>query len=744
MDLKKFLPGHDEKDSREYYWALAIEPGWIQAGIWRIQDQKAQIIFSGPPCPWEIEEDLVSAADTALSSAIQNYPEDLTEPTKTVFGVVSSWVAEGQIKEENLEKIKKICAELSLKPLGFVVMAEAIAHFVKSEEGSALNAVVIGIYKNAIELSVFKLGNLLGSTSVARSISVADDVVEGLTRFSGGDLLPSRFILYDGKEAELEDARQELTTANWDELGRVKFLHPPKIEILEIAKKIRAVSLAGASELAEVNTIAEAPETKAETVEPTAEKVEDIPATPKEFGFVVNEDIAKDDQKTVDVEPNEVLSEEDALPQGEEVNNVVPLDSGSRSFLKPKSFGIKEKLMSGTSFLGNLKPKLAKPRIPAFGVGNKTFLFGIVFFVLILIAGFVFWWFYPKATVTIYVSPQRLEERVEILVDPSATEINLGDKVIPGERLESSIKGEKTKSTTGTKTVGDRAKGEVTLYRVGPQLTLPAGTVLQGPDSLRFTLDSETQVASGSAGSAGTVKANITAGDIGAQYNLASGATFKVGNYSTSDIEGKNESSFSGGSSREISAVSDSDQSALLSDLINELENKAKEELKTGLPGNKLFIDDAFAATSSSEVFSAKVGDEASTLKLDLTLDVTAISVDNAELVKLAEEVLKGKIPEGFVLRGEQINVDFDYKDEDDGKYAFEGRVGANLLPAIDPNEVGKKISGKYPALAEEFLTKEISGFTRAEIKLRPAFPGRLGVLPRIVKNIEVEISAER
>jgi hypothetical protein len=33
MDFKKFLPGQDEKESKEYYWAIVIEPGWVQAGV---------------------------------------------------------------------------------------------------------------------------------------------------------------------------------------------------------------------------------------------------------------------------------------------------------------------------------------------------------------------------------------------------------------------------------------------------------------------------------------------------------------------------------------------------------------------------------------------------------------------------------------------------------------------------------------------------------------------------------------
>lgn len=82
MDLKKFLPGKKIKDKGEYLWAIVIEPSLVQAGIWRIQDNKAQVVFKGVPSAWELDEELVVAVDTALSSAIQDFSEDGKDPSK--------------------------------------------------------------------------------------------------------------------------------------------------------------------------------------------------------------------------------------------------------------------------------------------------------------------------------------------------------------------------------------------------------------------------------------------------------------------------------------------------------------------------------------------------------------------------------------------------------------------------------------------------------------------------------------
>ena len=126
MDLKKFLPGKDQSE-KEYFWSLVIEPGWVQSGIWRIEEDKAQVVLSSPAFTWETDEDLVQAADNALSSSVQGLPQDIAEPSKTVFGVASSWVEEGQISGEYLEKIKHLCTELSLNAIDPFVPAPGSA-----------------------------------------------------------------------------------------------------------------------------------------------------------------------------------------------------------------------------------------------------------------------------------------------------------------------------------------------------------------------------------------------------------------------------------------------------------------------------------------------------------------------------------------------------------------------------------------------------------------------------------------
>ena len=748
MDLKSVLSG---KETLEFYWALVIEPGWVQAGVWNTNAGKANLISVGPSAAWEEDAELTTACDTALSAAVQTLPEDAGEPTKTVFGVSSAWVSDGRIKPEYLEKIKSICSALSLTPVGFVILGEAISYYFKSEEGSPLNAVLIGVGDQAIELSLYRLGNLSGTKSISRSVSIADDVAEGLSRFTTTEPFPSRILIYNGKENQLEEVKDALTKASWDDYEKVKFLHTPKIEIVTPENKILATALAGAAEIANATSIEKLQEEKDEEItldeELDKEEVANVQSqNAEDLGFVVNRDIKEEGEikKPLDSPPMEKASESKSeipfqgqfehkakfgfLPRIKNRLATFLINSKSRLDSALEKFGTSKTYVGGRS---------GKPFI-----GKKIIVIGVVSFLLLFVGGFIFWWYAPTATVTIFVSPQRLEQTQTIYVDPSLTSINQGDRILPGEFVSQKTDGDKTKSTTGTKVVGENAKGEVTIYRSGSEITLASGTELTSSGGLEFTLDGSVTIASGSASTPGTAKAAVMAVDIGTQYNLAADESFSISNYPKSELEGKNESAFSGGTSREISAVSQDDEDSLEEELVSELKDKLTQSIEANLNSDEVFIEESVTSTILDETFSNKVGDEASTLKLSLTLEVKGLVVKKGDIITLAQSALEDKISQGYVLREDQIKTSFDYVGEENNIYELDANFSANLLPQIDSDALKKEIAGKYPDIANNYLSS-IEGFDKVEIRVKPNFPGRLKTLPRIVKNITIEIAAD-
>lgn len=727
MNLKDLLTGKDEQP--ELYWALVIEKGLVQSGIWYIKDDKAEVVGIGAGVPWKSDDELVEATDATLSSAIQKLPEDYPEPQKTVFCVSTSWVKEGEISEENLIKIKKLCTELSLTPVGFVVLPEAIAHLYKSEEGAPLNAIILKCGEESIELSVFKLGEPVGTTEISRSVSLVDDVIEGLSRFEGITPLPTRFIVYDGKEGALDENRQTLLQADWGS-GKVSFLHTPQVETLAIDKKVLATALAGGAEMGDVKAVTEVKEGEdIESVpeEKMSEMVEEVKTlTPEAVGFSVGTDVSS-------------MAKED-------VQNFVPVANAHTPLVtQPQTQPIKTKtnyFIKSKNLFHSLTKMLPK-RGGATSDKNKIMYIVLISLVFGAIAILILWWFVQTAKVTIYVTPKRSEENTQVTFN---TERDIGDTngVLSAEALTTNVSGEKTRSTTGTKLVGDKASGTVQIANGNSAaINLSAGTIITSSGGYKFVLNTEASV-SGQLlpGSPGMATVNVTAYDIGAAYNLAKGEVFNVGNYSKALVAATSTGDFSGGSSQEISAVSKDDQTTLEKDLIDELKQNAKSELSAKVGEGKYLIDDLAETNIVSENFDRKIGEEAGNLKLSLEIGAIGLVADKDKLLEYARGLLKDKAPNGYSLSNEQIDFRFTLVNKENKNYKYDLVVGGNFLPDIDTEQIKKMVQGKTPDAATGYLNS-ITGFDHADVSLKIKFPGFLKTIPRITKNITVDVKPE-
>lgn len=670
------------EEIEEKYWALLIEPEWVTSAIWQIKDGKVQLIHSSPATRWESDENLLEAIDTSLSSCAQNLSAEASDPTKTVFGVPSTWLEQGNIKDEYLEKLRLVCKDLSLVPSGFVVLSEAISHYIKQEEESPLSGIILGISDENLDLSIFSLGKLVGTTNVARSIAIEDDITEGLSRLTDlTENFPSRIILFNQKEQELEEIRNNLNSVDWEKIGGSKFIHTPKVEIFNPSKKIIAVSLAGGSELGAVTGIVETQQ--------------------------------------------EDLKEEDVV----NINKPDDLTAEDLGFVTDQPKSPKLPTLPISKF-----PRLQLPKLPKIDIrlGTKPFFMGGSLILIMMIVSFILWWVLPKATVTLYVTPKKLEENITID----------SNEDLKAEKIETVVNGEKTQTTTGTKVVGDKSKGTVEIRNSTKfSVNLPVGSVLTSSADLKFVTTKSASI-SGLliAGTYGKGSVDVEAKSIGSEYNLPKDEVFEVGTYPKEEVAAFSVSDFTGGTSREIQAVSENDRKKIFSNLEDELLIEAKKQLFEKVPDDKILIESSIVSEVMSESYSNKVGDEASNLKLSLELKFTASVIAREKLILISRQKLEGKVPSGFVLRDDQLVYSFAKPDD---KGSIDVRVTANLLPNIDPNEIVKKIAGRYPSLAENYLFN-VPGFVRAEFRIKPLLPGKLGTLPHLIKNIVIEISSDK
>ncbi|MCX6726154.1 MAG: hypothetical protein NT052_02495 [Candidatus Shapirobacteria bacterium] len=733
----------NETEKKEYFFALEIDVDRVKSAIWTIEGDQSKLMSLGEIAYWEKESELLESVDNSLSSAIEKLSPQLEvkEPEKIIFGLSSDWIEQNKILSEKIEILKKISQKMGLTPLGFMIVPEAIVHWLKKLEGVPLNAILVSLSKKKITVSLVEQGKVVQTNLVVRSENLGADLTEGLSRINHEMPFPARILLYDHEE-KLEEARQELINWPWTE-EKINFLHLPKVEILAADFDIKAIVLASASQMAEVKGLEEAQTQENPSINTTPQYQVDE-EKPKEelvpdstFGFIKDQDIAELENKILFHEETE---EKKFMP--EEKNE------------KP-NFEIDKKRNFNFSFLKSIPVFLKSIHWPAFSVNNRnlspnknlTFLGLAIGILVILMVGLGFlYWYLPQASITLFVKPEVLEKDFEVKLDPSLTSPDRANLILPGIKVETVVGGSKEAITTGTKLIGDKAKGKVTVYnRTDKEKTLAAGTEIIGPSNLKFTLNDKVAIASESAGSdyikvPGKVEVSVTATAIGSDGNLASGSEFIVGNLAKTDFVAKNEASFSEGTSREIQVVAKADQEKLLADLQKELEQKAIEDLKNKVSLGKKLVDTSLTTQITEKTFNKKIDDEANSLSLNLKIQATVLSFSEEEFKQLAGEQIKNLIPDGFSYDSNQTEMSFKTKESSEKNiFVFEAHFKANLVPQLDLETIRKNLLGKKPVIGETYLSNlsHVDSFT-AEIN--PRLPEGIATFPRVLKRITIKV----
>ncbi|MBI3290325.1 hypothetical protein HYZ78_02925 [Candidatus Microgenomates bacterium] len=711
--ISDLIGKRDEQD--EILVSFIIGKNWIQAGLWKVVGGKCEVLSTGSTDSWQDTDSFVGAADDSLSSAIGSIEEPPEEIKSVVFGLPSDWLSDGNLKPQYLSSLKSLCDKLELKPSGFVVVPEALTHFLKDREGAPVSTILTGIEEEEMEVMLIRSGKIVNSQAVSRSISLPDDITEGLTRFTADskEPLPPRIILFNRRKSSLEEATQSLLTFEWP---ADFFMHAPRVEYLTPEEQILAVSSAAAGELmpkAQATLMPKAQATLMEAV-PAGDEVEKVDKIDR-----VEEKIPAPVEHTTEVENVQAPPASQVQKDEEKLSRV------------GKILGIFAPLAS----LG-----LKFPHIPAGGRSKKLLA---LLCILALLAGF-FWWFLPSAVVNVYLSPRKIEEKITLSIDPTGRD---SADVVPGRVISVQISGEKTKGTTGTSTVGDRAKGEITIYNNTSQSkSFSPGVVFTNSTGLKFNLDLPVTIASESGAPTyipGQSKTVVTAAGIGAEYNLEAGNIFSIANFSTNTFSAKNETALTGGSSREVSAVSKDDQKKLEEELLVELEEEVKNKISGQIAQSEKVIGESAKVDITKKNFSSNVGTEAQTLKLTATGEGRVVVVQKEKLNEKLLSALSGKVPSEFTLSPENITVSFGSVEEDKiGIMKLDANIVGSLLPKIDIKKLASEIRGKSPAKVRERLAT-LPGFARTTIKLTLT-PPLFSNLPQRAEKIVVKILAEQ
>jgi len=389
-------------------------------------------------------------------------------------------------------------------------------------------------------------------------------------------------------------------------------------------------------------------------------------------------------------------------------------------------------------------PKINLPRIPSVVPNFPKIRKGpilIALGVLLFVGSFIVYGSRtPVVTAKISVRAQPLTRSVTITVKAgSATDVKA--KILKGSTLSTTIDNTMDAATTGSKIIGEKASGKVTIYNyTSSKVTLDKNTKVtyKGRSTdLVYTLDDSVTIdaatvtfipSESSVTTPSSANVDITATDIGDSYNISDGKTLEVKGYDKDHVVGKTKGDITGGKSETVKIVTADDRTNLSSSLLADTKTKAETEIRNKLATNQKLIAGSIETKISKETFSKNVGDQADKISLTQSAVAGGLLYFDNDLNRFLDEYVKDLIPNNYVLSSQnrEVNVEVLGKSTNSVLSSTVADIQVTLktfvVPDIKEEDVKKQLIGKNPTEAEKILGS-IKNINTYEFKLSPTIP---------------------
>lgn len=783
------LPFLDKKPKVEYFLTLLLRDEKATAVVVEQTEGKITIISKHEEVfPTALEdasnEELLQVLDKTISWTEGTLPPDI-ELQNTVFGVKDTWVEDKKIKKEYLSKLKHVCDQLNLTPMGFIVLAEAITHLIQTEEGAPFSGLLTEIGTQTVTVSLFRAGKLVEARHAPMVETPMKSVDNLLKAFDKVELLPSRIVLFNARKTDEnakvhDDLTQKFIAHQWSK--GLPFLHVPQISILPAGFDGKAVvagaaeqlgfEMAGLSvdtkdidiktyekhhlvktekvvekELEENEKFEESEQSNDENSE-DGEKLEHVKTD--NFGFVVDQDITMmppvEKGEKAEKHPETHHAKKVVHAEPEPVHHPAPADEdeeADETFEEPERKK-KPQVHILSLFSGLFLPfkGMRQNRLPKLPLGNRLMIIPPA--ILVLLIGLVVLYIYQlKATVTLVVSPRMVDEAEKLTFSTtSGNDFSAG--ILAAKDVSVTLEGSSTTPATGQKEVGEKAKGTVTIYNSETsKKTLKEGTTVSSSNGLVYLLDKEVSIASASGDiftgiKSGTAQVAVTAKAIGNEYNLPSNSKFSV--EGSSSLAAKNDAAFSGGSKKKVTVVAKKDIDKLTQELPKSLEQKAKSALQEKLSADEELLAEFSSVTLEKKTASADIDEEAKEVKLTASVTFASAAYQKQDILQYAQSLLKNRFSQDQTIPEQHIITSVGgLKQKNETEVTGLLEIKAGLLPKLDNPKITKEITGKSYADVDAYI-KKLPQVQRADIVLSPNIPFLPKMLPRMEKNITVVV----
>jgi len=346
--------------------------------------------------------------------------------------------------------------------------------------------------------------------------------------------------------------------------------------------------------------------------------------------------------------------------------------------------------------------------------------------VLALVALFI-----PRAQVTLKPVTQTQSIVISVNASPKLNDVFITGG-IPVREKRTIVDGSQTVVVTGEGIVPQsKAKGAVEFRNLTQQaVTIPAGTIVQTVDAIRFVTTEDGEVP---AGVGKNIELPIEAVEGGIAGNLDAETITAIEGRLGLSLSATNLEPTIGG--RELSSVqaSDADRTRVKVLLMKTLEEQARQNFLRELGSGDLLFQNAMTVSQIfSEEYDPPAGAAGTKLTLTMQVEFTAQYASASDLTELATLAMNASLPSGFAPASAAVTVNSLTNPflAEDGSSHWSMRAERLIAQSYDTTQVTQLVLGYGVKKAQANLDKNLPSKSSPKIQLSPSWWQWVPLLP--------------
>lgn len=381
------------------------------------------------------------------------------------------------------------------------------------------------------------------------------------------------------------------------------------------------------------------------------------------------------------------------------------------------------------------KPKIRSGiKVPNFGSFRKKLILGVGAGILLI--GFLVWaiFFAPQATITIAARTNNSSANAKVTISPTVnTSLTNSSLKAVAQEMKKDVTVEF--EPTGTKEIGEKAKGSITIrncdYDDG--FTLPAGTQFTSGGMMFVSTAAvnvpgytspSSSLCSLSGGSSGKGTVAVEASAVGEAYNLSS-RTYTIGGIPAGSKVDATGTDMAGGSKKQIKTVSASDIQKATEELTRQGSDDMKAQLTAKYNETFLVADQTFKAVPSAMQSTPAVDQEVAAGvrgKLTSAVTYTILGVARADIATFLNEYFSEQLKDTKdqrVFNDGSTEATLANTTPSGESFTANLVATAKIGPKIDDNEIKNVAKGKRYGDVQSAI-EAIQGVDNVDVKFWP------------------------